>query len=197
MGKALLQFILLISSDAWAKLAQYSSRDNIKPDHGAPQFKTRKRPRQIARLLRLPVLSPLIRFALLAGITILSFPMNAPAAQVTLAWKDKNQAVDGFQVFQRKEGSAFDYAKPVWTSDGRDPNKTSCTISGLADGIKYHFVVRAYAENEQSPNSNQVTYMAPASSPITIVNDNHPPVAEAGANKSVNAGDWVALDASG
>lgn len=197
MGKALLQFILLFSSGAWAKLTQYSSRNNSIPDHGALLFKTRKRLRQIVGPLRFPIWKPLIRFALLAGITILSFPINAPAAQVTLAWEDKNQAVDGFQVFQRTEGSAFDYAKPVWTTDGRDPNKTSCTISGLADGIKYHFVVRAYADDKQSPNSNQVTYMAPASSPITIVNDNHPPVAEAGANKSVNAGDWVVLDASG
>lgn len=197
MRKELFQFIFSISSGTWANPASKSSRNHGETAHGAFIATVYDRLRQVMGLFRLQALPPIIPIALLAAILVISFPMGAPASEVTLAWDVKNQTPDGFRVFQRAEGQTYDYANPAWPTDGRDHIQTSCTIANLADGAKYYFVVRAYAGHNQSDDSNEVTYMAPAPSPITIVNDNRPPAAEAGANISVNAGDRVVLDGSG
>jgi chitinase len=141
--------------------------------------------------------APVIMITLLAGLLMMSLPMHAMASQVTLTWDVKNQTQDGFRVFKRTESQAFDYSKPAWPTDGLDHTQTSCTLTDLAEGVRYYFVVRAYAGNNQSDDSNEVTYMAPAQAPETVVKDDHAPAAEAGANQSVTSGDRVTLDGSG
>lgn len=197
MGKALLQFTLFFSSDAWANPVRYSRRNQSEPVHRAFLSAVCNRLRQLMGFFQFQVWSPIIQIALLVAIIGIFFPMRSSASQLILAWNDKNQTVDGYRVFKRTEGQAFDYANPAWPTDGRDHDQTSCTISNLTDGTKYYFVVRAYAGHHQSSDSNEVGYKAPGPSAITIVNDNHPPTAEAGTNQYVHAGDRVVLDGSG
>ena len=197
MGKELLQFILLFSSEKGANPARQSDGNDGKPGFGSSLLPICKQVGQIMRLFERQIRTPILRFALLFGFIMTIFPAVAPASQVTLTWSDRNKSVDGYRVYKRTEGQTFNYAKPAWPTDGRNHPQTSCTLSNLADGTNYYFVVRAYADDNQSGNSNEVTYMAPAPSPVTIVNNNHPPIAEAGVNKSANAGEWVTLDGSG
>ena len=52
----------------------------------------------------------------------------------------------------------YDYTAPAWPTDGNDNAQTSCTISNLEDGVKYYFVVRAYAGSNQSGDSNEILF---------------------------------------
>jgi hypothetical protein len=175
MVKELFQLTFSISSGSWAIPAFRSSRNHGNPDHGTFIAAVYNRLRQIMGLFRFQALTPIFPIALLVGIIVMSFPMRAPASEVTLAWNVNNQTPDGFLVFQRVEGQTYDYTNPAWPTDGRDHTQSACTIADLADGVKYYFVVRAYTGRDQSGDSNEVTHMAPAPFPVTIVNDNSPP----------------------
>jgi hypothetical protein len=82
------------------------------------------------------------------------FVFEAPsyAAQVTLAWDASKSACDGYRLFMRDSGQAYDFSSPVWIGTA-----TTCTISQLEDGT-YYFVARAYKEGIESINSNEVEY---------------------------------------
>lgn len=175
MGKELFQFVFSSSFDTLAKSAEESNRNHGKPAHGAHQPTLYERLRQCMDRFRFLAWAPAIRTVLLAGIIAISFPMHAPASDVTLVWDDNNPTVDGYKVFQRTEDQAYDYTRPVWPTDGRDHVQTSCTITDLTAGAKYYFVVRAYADRCQSADSNEVVFVAPAPSAGTIVNGNHAP----------------------
>jgi hypothetical protein len=81
-------------------------------------------------------------------------------AEVTLAWDPNNPVPDGYRVYQRTEGQAFDYNQPVRT--GLD---TSCTVYNLDHDITYYFVVRAYTGDMESADSNEVSFLSPSSQP--------------------------------
>ena len=174
MGKELLQFILTISSKAWGKLVEKSSRSHNNPGYGAFPSTVLVRLRQAMVLFQFQDWTRTVRTVFIAGIVGISFPILAQASDVTLAWDDKNPAVDGYLVFQRMEGQSYDYTQPAWPTDGHDHLQTSCTIADLTAGDKYFFVVRAYAGNNQSADSNEVSLVVPESSG-SIVNINHPP----------------------
>ncbi|NNF99968.1 MAG: hypothetical protein HKM93_11365 [Desulfobacteraceae bacterium] len=95
---------------------------------------------------------PLLFFALALCIFIFSHGL-AYASQVTLAWDESNTPLDGYQVFQRVEGQAYDYSRPKWTG-----NDNTCTIDNLIDDTTYYFVVRACKGEIVSDNSNEVEH---------------------------------------
>lgn len=75
------------------------------------------------------------------------------AAEVRLAWDSTSVAPDGYRLYQRVEGSSYDYSSPVWS--GPD---TNCSISDLTAGTLYHFVIRAYDGTQESGDSNEVSF---------------------------------------
>jgi hypothetical protein len=82
---------------------------------------------------------------------------QANAASVTLAWDANDPAPDGYRVFQRIEGEAYDYSAPVNT----EPiTGTTYMVDGLAAGEKYFFVVRAVVGDDESGDSNEVGHVA-------------------------------------
>jgi hypothetical protein len=131
---------------------------------------------------------------LVASLFLLLLPAISLAAQVTLQWDQNDPAPDGYCVYQRLSGSAYDYDNPVWPADGNPSTATTCTIGSLTEGQTYHFVVRANVGNTFSGNSNEVTYQVPASQPPA---QNQAPVAEAGNNQSAQAGTTVSINGSG
>jgi hypothetical protein len=174
MGKKLFQFIFSISSKTWVKSEKKSAGGHGKSIHGPYQPTLHDRFRQFMTLFRFRVWAPIIQVVFLAAIIEVSFPMHASASEVTLAWDDNNSTVDGYQVFQRTEGQTYDYTRPAWPTDGLDHAQNSCTIANLASGVRYFFVVRAYADGDQSSDSNEVTFV-PTESNETIADGNHPP----------------------
>lgn len=75
------------------------------------------------------------------------------AAEVRLAWDATTVTPDGYRLYQRIEGSSYDYSSPVWS--GRN---TSCSIDNLTPGTLYYFVVKAYVGSEESGNSNEIYF---------------------------------------
>ncbi|MCJ8500760.1 choice-of-anchor U domain-containing protein [Desulfatitalea alkaliphila] len=112
------------------------------------------------------------------GIGLLLLPITATwAAQVTLQWDANDPAPDGYRLFRCEGDGTYDFSSPVWDGD-----TTSYTVTGLAEGATYRFVVRAYQTDLESGNSNEVTYTVPAA-PIDEGGndaDNHPPATSPG-----------------
>lgn len=95
------------------------------------------------------------RFILIALIVIdiVLCAAIARSGEVTLSWDANGQAPDGYRLFSRTVGQPYDYAVPVWHGI-----ETIKTVSGLAPGKTYFFVVRAFAGNTESGDSNEVSY---------------------------------------
>ena len=90
---------------------------------------------------------------LLVACTLYIMPLNSYAAQVTLGWDKSADAVDGYIMHY---GPSYSQ-----TYSGDVGNSTSCTISGLQEGVTYYFAVTAYNDVEESDYSNVVTYTVP------------------------------------
>lgn len=75
--------------------------------------------------------------------------------KVTLAWDQSNQSLGGYQLFGREEGQEYDYDAPWWQGDS---SFTQCTIDSLDESKTYFFVVRAFAGDDVSADSNEVRY---------------------------------------
>ncbi len=90
----------------------------------------------------------------LAAAAIVGRPAAAGAGRVALAW-DRVEGVDGYRIYMRIEGQAYDYSKPAWQDTA-----LQCTIADLAPGVSYYFVARAYRGSNESGNSNEVGYLA-------------------------------------
>jgi hypothetical protein len=74
-------------------------------------------------------------------VSILFFSaIHSFAAQVTLAWDPTDPTPDGYRLYQRVEGQAYDYSQPAWSGP-----EATCTLYDLADDTTYYFVVRAYS----------------------------------------------------
>lgn len=137
------------------------------------------------------------RRAIPAALGLILLPVLSHAADVTLAWDPNNTVPDGYCVYQRLDGQAFDYTTPAWPTDGNDHTETTCTISGLTEGQTYYFVVRAHTSAGQSGDSNEISYQVPVSQPLVhIINaasDTNGTISPSG-NVSVNDGAFQTFD---
>ncbi len=102
--------------------------------------------------------------ALLALISVVLFflPPLSSAAQVSLAWEPTHPVPEGYRLYQRTEGQPYNYSLPSWVG-----TQSSTTVEGLADQTRYYFVVRAYAGEIESADSNEVTVLTPAPAATT------------------------------
>lgn len=78
---------------------------------------------------------------------------------VTLAWDANDPVPDGYHIYQRTEGQAYDYSQPVWTT-----TSTTATIYNLSYDTTYYYVVRAYVGTDASGDSNEVSFTGSSSS---------------------------------
>jgi hypothetical protein len=84
------------------------------------------------------------------------------SAEATLAWDPNDPTPDGYRIYQRTGGQAYDYSQPVWTGSG-----TTGTVYNLDYDTTYYFVVRAYTGGQESADSNEVTFLASSPAPAT------------------------------
>lgn len=84
---------------------------------------------------------------------LVAFPLIVSAAQVTLQWDANDPVPDGYRLFQRVSGQAYNYADPIVNTTA-----TSCAVNGLEEGTTYYFVVRAFVGDDESSDSNEVAY---------------------------------------
>lgn len=121
-------------------------------------------------------------------IFVICTTVTAPAfgADVTLRWDPNDPVPEGYRVFAREDGQSYNYDHPLWEN-----SQTTCTLTGLVDGVSYHFVVRAFDGQLESADSAEVAFTPP------VVVPNQVPVANAGQNQTVYEGASVTLDGSG
>ena len=113
--------------------------------------------------------------AIIAGIVTF-----AHSANVTLRWDANVPAPDGYRVFAREGTQSYNYDHPLW-----EDNLTTCTLTGLDEGVTYHFVVRAFDGALESADSEEVSF-----TPAVVV-PNQAPTAVAGQNQVVYEGSSV------
>ncbi len=78
------------------------------------------------------------------------FPITSSASGVTISWAENDSPVDGYLIFLRSEGRTYDYMAPDWSGV-----ETSCTLEDLEDSV-YYFTIRAYSDEEESEDSDEV-----------------------------------------
>lgn len=122
-------------------------------------------------------------------LTILFSPALIQAAQVTLAWDANDPTPIGYRLYQRTEGSSYNYTQPAWTG-----SETTCTLCDIEEGIQYYYVVRAYDNSSESGDSNEASYYAAPTNTEPVSNA---PRADAGADQTVAAWSTVTLNGSG
>ena len=119
----------------------------------------------------------LLILALFVCFSILIYPSIASAADVTLAWNASSGA-DGYRLFSREQGQSYNYNSPDW-----EGTETTGTVTGLAQGTTYYFVVRAYNAYGESGDSNEES--------TTISSANQPPVLNPIGSKNVDEGAFL------
>jgi len=101
------------------------------------------------------------RIGIVILLLLIAFPVAGYAlCQTTLQWDANNPDPDGYMVFGREEGQAYDYEFPWWQGEHAF---SQCTIDNLDEDKTYFFVVRAYVSNSDggddvSGDSNEVRF---------------------------------------
>lgn len=72
-----------------------------------------------------------------------------------LQWEPHIGNVEGYQVFGREEGQAYDYDFFWWQGDH---THNRCTIEGLDKHTTYYFVVRSFLGDNRSCDSKEVSF---------------------------------------
>ncbi|MBT8342949.1 MAG: hypothetical protein KJP07_23315 [Desulfatitalea sp.] len=110
-------------------------------------------------------------------IALLCYPSVPSAEKIMLQW-DGVEDVDGYYIYQAIRAGdppehAFDYDQPVTTDDypdGKIPqnvNQITVDLPGIeSSDAKYMFVARAFRDDEQSENSNEVSYVVSLIPPL-------------------------------
>ncbi|HSO18729.1 MAG TPA: fibronectin type III domain-containing protein, partial [Desulfosarcina sp.] len=94
---------------------------------------------------------------MIVSLVIVLTSISTMAASVTLRWDPNNPTPDGYRVFARKSGQAYNYSQPHWQGKA-----VTCTINNLQDLTIYYFVVRAFDGSLVSADSQEVRYVPPA-----------------------------------
>ncbi len=106
------------------------------------------------------------------------------SASIWVRWDANDPAPEGYRIYHRKGVQPYDYSSSFW-----DGTSTTCELTGLEEGVTHHFVVRAYVDDLESADSDEVDYTPPKP-------PNLAPVADAGGPQSVEEGKQVTLDGS-
>jgi hypothetical protein len=83
----------------------------------------------------------------------------AASATVTLEWDPNEPSPEGYRLFRRLDGEAYNYNAPLGTV-----TETRYEDDTIVAGETYHYVVRAYEGTEESGDSNEVSYTAASGS---------------------------------
>jgi hypothetical protein len=117
------------------------------------------RPNSIVRIVTLFLLTFAVFTASMYS-TLFAETYTVPkTTEVTLAWDPNDPVPEGYRLFQRTEGQAYDYDQPVWQGAN-----TSCTVYNLNYDTNYFFVVRAYDGDLESADSGEVSFLEASSS---------------------------------
>lgn len=121
-----------------------------------------------------PKLFDLIFTALITAIIVVAlllFLWEAEAEMITLTWDPPTQQHDGVRIYQKtaKDGDAYDYDAPI--ADVSAPtNKATLEVLGEENAVlKYQWVARAYRDDIESIDSNEVAYKVVNIPPLTPV----------------------------
>ncbi len=87
---------------------------------------------------------------------------NIDGGSVTLAWDANSPVPDGYRIFVRTDGQAYDYDNSAWQGMA-----TTCTIDGLSENTNYYIVARAFRGAGESSDSNEVQFH-PVPAPINL-----------------------------
>jgi hypothetical protein len=122
------------------------------------------RSNRLINFLAIVVLSAAV-FTISTHSTLFAETYTVPqTTEVTLAWDANASAPDGYRIYQRTEGQAYDYTQPVW-----EGASTSCTVYNLAYDTTYYFVARAYVGADESADSGEVSFSTPLAANYTIL----------------------------
>jgi hypothetical protein len=94
----------------------------------------------------------------------------ANASSVTLRWDAVSPTPDGYRIYAREAGQAYDYSDYAWQG-----STVTCTINNIDDQVDNYFVVRAYDSALESANSNEVHLAASNSVDYEPDTDTTPP----------------------
>ena len=89
-----------------------------------------------------------IILAMLGHLAVLAY-----GASVKISWDPNDPAPEGYRVYRRIEGQAYDYSAPVWEGP-----ETAAVIDGPDFGITHYYVVRAYDGDLESIDSDEVSF---------------------------------------
>ena len=106
-------------------------------------------------------------------ILIFLTPFQLLAEQVQLQWDyttENQEKIDGFKLYQKKYWhDGYDFDTPIETlpPEARD---TTIDVPPVIDkAMEYQFVIRAYKDEKESENSNQVEYTVVGIKPATPI----------------------------
>ena len=137
--------------------------------------------------------TPLVCFSFIVGV-ILALPTSGFSAETytvpqtagaAVSWEENDPVPEGYRIYQRKQGEAYDYDNPCWTGSG-----TSGNVYNLEWETTYYFVVRAYDGTMESPDSEEVSCVTPTA-PAT--NETHTIVTTAEGNGTVSPAGSITL----
>ena len=83
-------------------------------------------------------------------------------AEAKISWDHNDPLPEGYRVYQRKSGQAYNYSSPVWSGANN-----SGVVYNLEYDTTYYFVVRAYEGTLESVDSDEVSFKAPTPAPAT------------------------------
>jgi chitodextrinase len=81
-----------------------------------------------------------------------TYTTSALTHEITLTWDSSNDPVSGYKLFSRRDNETYDYNNPAY-----DGSENLSKVEVNADSTWY-FVVRAYTDDTESGDSNEVIY---------------------------------------